>query len=59
MKNKTIIISSHLFSELEKILDYVIFLKNGVVELMGAAEELRQEYGLSIENIYKEVYKNV
>lgn len=56
-KEKTIILSSHLVNELEKLLDSVIFIKNGYVELEGDAEELRQKYGVSIENIYKEVYR--
>lgn len=56
-ENKTFIISSHLVSETEKILDSVVFLKDGKLELSGDAEELRQQNGLSIENLYKEVYK--
>jgi len=56
-ENKTFIISSHLVSETEKILDSVVFLKEGKLELSGEAEELRQQHGLSIENLYKEVYK--
>ncbi len=57
-KNKTMIISTHLVGEIEKILDTVIFLKDGVVELFGDAEELRQTRGLSVEGLYKEVFKN-
>ena len=56
-ENKVFIISSHLVSETEKILDSVVFLKEGKLELSGDAEELRQQHGLSIENLYKEVYK--
>ena len=56
-QNKVFIISSHLVSETEKILDSVVFLKDGKVELCGDAEELRQQHGMSIENLYKEVYK--
>lgn len=56
-ENKVIILSSHLVSEVEKTLDHVFFLKNGKLELSGDAEDLRQQRGLSIENIYKEVYK--
>jgi len=56
-ENKTFIISSHLVSETEKVLDSVVFLKEGRLELSGDAEELRQQHGLSIENLYKEVYK--
>ncbi len=57
-ENKIIIISTHLVSEIEKILDTVIFLKEGIVELFGNAEELRQERQLSVEGLYKEVFKN-
>lgn len=56
-EDKVIIVSSHLVSELEKILDSVVFIKNGKVELFGDAEEMRQKHGVSIENLYKEVYK--
>lgn len=58
-ENKTFIISTHLVSEIEKILDQVIFLKDGRVELFGDAEELRLSKGTSVEGLYKEVYKNV
>lgn len=57
-ENKIIIISTHLVSEIEKILDTVIFLKNGAVEVFGDAEQLRQERQLSIEGLYKEVFRN-
>ncbi|MBP7278462.1 MAG: ABC transporter ATP-binding protein [Sedimentibacter sp.] len=57
-ENKIIIISTHLVSEIEKILDTVIFLKEGIVEVFGDAEELRQERQLSVEGIYKEVFRN-
>ena len=57
-ENKIMIISTHLVSEIEKILDTVIFLSEGVVELFGDAEELRQERQLSVEGLYKEVFKN-
>lgn len=56
--NKTFIISTHLVSEIEKILDSVIFLRDGYVELTGDAEELRMSREMSIEGIYKEVFKN-
>jgi ABC-2 type transport system ATP-binding protein len=58
-ESKSFIISTHLVSEIEKILDNVIFLKDGRVELLGDAEELRLSKGTSIEGMYKEVYKNV
>lgn len=55
-ESKAIIISSHLVDELEKIIDYAIFIKDGEVAEMGDAEELRIERGKSIVDIYKEIY---
>lgn len=57
-ENKTIVISTHLVSEIEKILDSVIFLKDGTVELSGDTEELRISREMSVEGIYKEVFRN-
>ncbi|ROR27174.1 ABC-2 type transport system ATP-binding protein [Mobilisporobacter senegalensis] len=55
-ENKTIVISSHLVDELEKIIDHAIFIKNGSLELIGDAEDLRETKGKSIVEIYKEIY---
>lgn len=54
--DKIFVISSHLVDELEKIIDYAIFIKYGHVELMGSAENLRTERGKSIVELYKEIY---
>lgn len=51
-----LLISSHLVDEMEKILDEVIFIKNGEIVLMGNAEQVREENGKSIVDLYKEVY---
>ena len=50
------IISSHLVDELEKIIDYAVFIKNGSVALCGEAEKLRDTHGRSIVELYKEIY---
>lgn len=55
-ENVTILISSHLVDELEKIIDNAIFIKNGSIELIGDAEELRAARGKSIVDLYKEIY---
>lgn len=55
-EDTTLLVSSHLVDELEKIIDHAIFIKNGVVELVGDAEELRETRGKSIVELYKEIY---
>lgn len=54
--NRTIIVSSHLVDELEKVIDEAIYMKEGQIALMGDVEELRQTRGRSVVDIYKEIY---
>jgi ABC-2 type transport system ATP-binding protein len=56
--NSTILIATHLVSEVEEILDSVIFLKNGEIIYSGSKEELKNNYdGKSVNDIFREVYK--
>lgn len=55
-ENKIILVSSHLVDELEKVVDNAIFLKNGKLVIEGNAEELRENQGKSIVEMYKEIY---
>jgi ABC-2 type transport system ATP-binding protein len=57
-EDNTIIISSHLIKEFEATIDEVLFLDQGKVVLSGNAEELRLNRGLSIDELYREVYGN-
>jgi ABC-2 type transport system ATP-binding protein len=55
-ESNTLLISSHLVDEMEKILDDVLFLKKGEIVLQGGAEDIRSEHGKSIVQLYKEVF---
>lgn len=55
-ENTSVIMSSHLVDELEKIVDYAIFIKNGTCVLKGDAEQLREQQGMSIVDMYKNIY---
>ena len=54
--NATLIISSHLVDELEKIIDNAIFIKQGNLVLEGNAEEIRSQHKKSIVDLYREIY---
>lgn len=56
-ENATIIISTHLISDIEKILDDIIFLKDGQVVLTKSVDEIRQENGKSVDSLFREVFK--
>jgi ABC-2 type transport system ATP-binding protein len=51
-----LLISTHLITDVEKLLDEVVFLKEGEVVLSGSTEDLRVEKKSSIEGIYKEIF---
>ena len=52
----SLIISTHLITDVEKLLDEVVFLKDGEIILSGSTEDLRAEKKRSIEGIYKEMF---
>lgn len=51
----TLLISTHLISEIEKILDEVIIISDGKVLAHKAVDEIREENGLSLEEYFREV----
>ncbi len=55
--NASIIISTHLISDIEKILDDVIFIQNGKLRLYNSVDSIRNEQGTSIDALFREVYK--
>ena len=52
----SLLISTHLITDVEKLLDEVVFLKDGEIILSGSTEDLRMEKKRSIEGIYKEIF---
>lgn len=54
--NASVVISSHLVEELERIIDKAIFMKEGQIVLMGDVEEIRQERGESVVDLYRQIY---
>lgn len=55
--DSTVIISTHLISDIEKVLDQVIFIKNGSIVLNGDADEIREEKGMSIDKLFREEFR--
>ena len=56
-KDATLLISTHLISEIEQYFDYVIMLKEGRVEMNGYTEEIREREGKSIDELFREVFR--
>ena len=53
----TILLSTHLISDIENILDEVIFIKEGEIICQKDADALRAEKGQSIDEIFREVFR--
>ena len=51
----TLIISTHLISEIEKILDEVVLISDGKIIAYKAVDTIREEEGLSLEEYFREV----
>ena len=53
----SVIISTHLISDVEKVLDDVIFINRGQVVLQSSVDEIREEKGMSVDALFREVFK--
>ena len=53
----SVLISTHLISDIERILDEVIFIENGKIILTSPADELRSKEKASIDEIFRRYFK--
>ena len=56
-ENASVIISTHLISDIERILDEVIFIDKGKIILQSAADKLRNKEQASIDEIFRRMFK--
>ena len=53
----TIFLSTHLISDVERLFDTVVFIKEGEVVLNGEIDTIREKEGKSIDQLFREVFK--
>ena len=56
-ENASVVISTHLISDIERILDEVIFIDKGEIILQSSADELRKSEKASIDEIFRRMFK--
>jgi ABC-2 type transport system ATP-binding protein len=56
-ENSSMIITTHLVNDIERIFDEVAFISDGEIVLQGNAEELRLNKNKSIDELYREVFQ--
>ena len=55
-ENATVLLSTHLISDIENVLDEVIFIKDGNMVMQATVEEIREEKGKSVDAYFREVF---
>ncbi len=53
----TVIISTHLISDIERILDEVIFIKDGKLVRHESVDEIKEKEGKSIDDVFKDIFR--
>ncbi len=56
-ENASILISTHLISDIENILDEVIFIQNGQIRMQTSVDDIRENENKSIDTLFREVFK--
>ena len=52
-----VVISTHLIADVEKVLDDVVFINQGRVMLQASVDQIREEKGMSVDALFREVFK--
>lgn len=55
-ESSTILLSTHLISDIETILDDVIFIRDGKILLSSSVEDIRSAQGRSVDAYFREVF---
>ena len=53
----TIIISTHLISDIEQILEDVIFINRSEIVMAASVDQIREEKGMSVDALFREVFR--
>lgn len=56
-EDAVVIISTHLINDIESVLDDVVFLKEGKIVLHKKADDIREETGESVDQLFREVFR--
>ena len=53
----SVVISTHLISDIEKVLDEAVFINNGNIVLHETIDNIREKEGISVDGYFREVFK--
>ena len=52
-----VVISTHLIADVEQVLDEVLFINQGRLVLQSGVDDIREEKGMSVDALFREVFK--
>lgn len=55
----TVLISTHLISDVERVLDEVVFIQNGQVVRQQMVDDIREKEGKSVDELFRDVFRTV
>ncbi len=55
-EDATVLISTHLISDVEPVLDEVVFLKEGSIMLHRSVDDIRESEGKSVDELFRQVF---
>ena len=55
-EDSTILITTHLISDIEKVLDDVVFIRDGGIFLNDSVDNIRTNYKKSVDELFREVF---
>ena len=53
----SVVISTHLIADVERVLDEGIFIDQGRLVLQSSVDDIREEKGMSVDELFREVFK--
>lgn len=56
-EDATVLISTHLISDVEKVLDEFVMIKDGQVVMQSTVDDLRETQGKSVDEYFREVFR--
>ena len=56
-ENASVLISTHLISDIENVLDDVIFIQNGHIRLHTSVDAIQEQEGKSVDALFREVFR--
>lgn len=55
----TVLISTHLITDVERVLDEAVFIKEGRVVLHRNVDDIREDNGKSVDSVFREIFKTM